>query len=242
MLVDHAAATVLERLMLVRPLWGPVTEANYSSFYRLYMILRGIGRMAFPIYCFLLIEGFLHTRSRGKYALRLFIFALVSEVPFDMAFRLRFFDTSYNNVFFTLLIGLLAITALDWGKSRIRTAEESGWKHLAVSAGRLLFIVVIVFAACLTADFLNTDYGAGGVIAICILYEFKEQRLMGFACAVFDLALLSSTLEFAALLMLIPLRFYNGTRGRQSKYFFYAFYPVHLLVLSLACYAMGLGI
>ena len=85
MLIDHSAATILERILVQMPSWAPVTVDNCEQWYRLDLLLRGIGRMAFPIYCFLLVEGFHYTHSRRKYAARMFVFALISEVPFDMA-------------------------------------------------------------------------------------------------------------------------------------------------------------
>lgn len=241
MLVDHTAATVLERLLIQRPLWGPVTYETFDQYYNFYSVLRIIGRMAFPIYCFLLVEGFTYTKSKAKYALRLFFFALLSEVPFDLAFEHSFFYISYNNVFFTLLIGLLVIWALDCVREKIRLDGKAGGRFFAVGAGRVLLIAAVLLAGCVVAEMvLCTDYGASGVLAIVIIYLLRENRMAGFALAVLALTFLSSSSEIAALLMLIPLYFYNGTRGRQIKYFFYAFYPAHLLILSLICYAIGL--
>ena len=101
MLIDHTSAVILEQ---IPGLENPA------------FLMRIIGRLAFPIYCFLLVEGFYHTRSRAKYAGRLFLFALISEVPFDLAFSRRMWDFSSNNVFFTLLFGLLVI----WGVEGIK--------------------------------------------------------------------------------------------------------------------------
>jgi hypothetical protein len=233
MLIDHTAASVLRQMILQMPSWGPVTIENYSMWWNIYMGCRTVGRMAFPIYCFLLVEGFHYTRSRGKYALRLFVFAVLSEVPFDLALHQSFFDMSYNNVYWTLLIGLLTIWAADVLAERV-ASRQNVWKGLV----RILALI----CGALLAELLCTDYGASGIFAIYILYLFYGQRMVGFATSVLALGLLSGPIELAALLMLIPLYFYNGTRGRQMKYFFYAFYPVHLLLLALIGYALGLGI
>jgi hypothetical protein len=185
------------------------------------------------------VEGFHYTRSRGKYALRLFVFALLSELPFDLALQQSFFDMSYNNVFWTLLIGLLTIWGADTLVQKVQqSVQKESRQRFRIGAARIFALI----CGALVAQLLATDYGAGGVFAIYIMYLFYEQRMAGFATMVVALGLLSSTIEFAALLMLVPLHFYNGTRGRQMKYFFYAFYPVHLLLLALLGYAMGLGI
>ncbi len=239
MLVDHTGATIVERLLAQMPSWGPITMQNQEAWTQLYMLLRGIGRMAFPIYCFLLVEGFYHTRNKARYALRLFVFALISEVPFDMAFQVSFFDISYNNVFFTLLIGLLTIWAYDEIRKRAEIRRTSVFSMSNVFWSLVLAAVPLL--GCGLAYFLRTDYDAAGVIAIFIMYLFYERRQLGFGLMVLSLGLLAGGLEFLAFFMLIPMKHYNGTRGRQMKYFFYWFYPVHLLVLSLICMAIGLG-
>ena len=237
MLIDHSAATILERILVQMPSWAPVTVKNWEQWYRLDLLLRGIGRMAFPIYCFLLVEGFHYTHSRRKYAARLFVFALISEVPFDMALNQSVLELSYNNVFFTLFLGLLVIMAADWVMERFSS------DNLTSEIGRIILLVVIGMMGCALASYvISCDYGASGVIAIYIMYLLRKNRELGFAFAVISLGMLSGSLELLALLMLIPLHFYNGTRGRQHKYFFYAFYPLHLLLLALIAWGLGLGI
>lgn len=234
MLIDHSAATILERILGQMPFWAPVTVDNC---YRLDLLLRGIGRMAFPIYCFLLVEGFQYTHSRRKYAARLFVFALISEVPFDMALNQSVLELSYNNVFFTLFLGLLVIMAADW------VMEHFSSDKMISEIGRMILLVVIGMVGCVLASYVfSCDYGASGVIAIYIMYLLRSKRELGFAFAVISLGMLSGSLELLALLMLIPLHFYNGTRGKQHKYFFYAFYPLHLLLLALIAWGLGLGI
>lgn len=237
MLIDHSAATILERILAQMPSWAPVTVDNWEQWYRLDLLLRGIGRMAFPIYCFLLVEGFHYTHSHRKYAFRLFVFALISEVPFDMALNQSVLELSYNNVFFTLFLGLLVIMAADW------VMEHFSSGKMTSEIGRIILLVVIGIVGCVLASYVfSCDYGASGVIAIYIMYLLRKNRELGFAFAVISLGMLSGSLELLALLMLVPLHLYNGTRGKQHKYFFYAFYPVHLLLLALIAWGLGLGI
>ena len=202
-----------------------------------YWVMRSIGRMAFPVFCFLLVEGFKYTHSREKYAARMFIFALISEIPFDLAINNTVLEFKSNNVFFTLLLGLLAITVLDWLKSvdKIEKAS-SAVKWFLVTLIRCIVMVSVVLVMMIIAEFvLCCDYGAAGVGCIVMMYLLSSNRDVAFAVAVILLGLFSGTIEFFALFMLIPLRYYNGKRGISLKYVFYAFYPVHLFVLYLIC-------
>ncbi len=243
MLIDHTAASILEQMLQVMPSWSPITMDHWQNWYRLDIVLRGIGRMAFPIYCFLLVEGFTYTHSKAKYAIRLFIFALISEIPFDVALNKSIIDMRYNNVFFTLFIGLITIWVSDYVLGQMRNKLSGKMSAAMLTVMNLIAVFVILLAGCALAEAVfRCDYGASGICAIYIMYMFRNQRMAGFATAVCTLGVLSGTLEFLALLMLIPLHFYNGTRGKQHKYFFYAFYPVHLLILAIICQAIGLGV
>lgn len=118
MLIDHTAATILDRTLVVRGIRN-LNASDVQAIQEFYIkngliyftdsIMRLIGRLSFPIFCFLLVEGFTHTRSKWKYAARLAAFALISEIPFDLAFHGEVFYMNYQNVFFTLLIGLLVM-------------------------------------------------------------------------------------------------------------------------------------
>lgn len=229
MLIDHIAATVI--LQMINNGIGGQTLMD------IYWVMRSIGRMAFPVFCFLLVEGFKYTHSREKYAARMFIFALISEIPFDLAINNTVLEFKSNNVFFTLLLGLLAITVLDWLKSvdKIEKAS-SAVKWFFVTLIRCIVMVSVVLVMMIIAEFvLCCDYGAAGVGCIVMMYLLSSNRDVAFAVAVILLGLFSGTIEFFALFMLIPLRYYNGKRGISLKYVFYAFYPVHLFVLYLIC-------
>ena len=225
MFIDHIGAALLEIGLLPKiadaVLAGNSFDyimADYHFWYGFDDVLRSIGRLAFPIFCFLLVEGFLHTKNIKKYALRLGLFALISEIPFDLAFNEKILEASYQNVFFTLFIGLLVLIGLKY-------FEETLPPHISW----LRFIVALT--GILLAMFLRTDYDAFGVMLIFLLYEFRSlPKLRCIAGAL--LMLFNSTTGCLAFLLIW---FYNGERGKQlPKYFFYAFYPAHLLLLFLA--------
>jgi hypothetical protein len=199
MLIDHIGAAILEQM--------PEFFTDSTLFW-IDRSLRFIGRIAFPIFCFLLVEGFLRTSNVKKYALRLFLFALISEVPFDLAFKRSFFDMSGQNVFFTLLIGLLTLIAI---------------KHFETNK---VLTLVSIFIGILAAQLLSTDYAGFGVIFILLLYLFRNNlKLRNVVCSIAILWEITAPLAF------IPISLYNGERGFKMKYFFYVFYPAHLLLL-----------
>lgn len=185
-----------------------------------YLLLRCIGRLAFPIYCFLLTEGFRHTRSRERYALRLGLFALISEVPFDLASGWVLWDWNYQNVFFTLLFGLLALILAD-------PLYEKGGQRKA-------FFIVLGFA--LAAELLQTDYGFFGVAVIAAMHFLRERETEKYLISG-ALLMGAGSLELAALPAFYLMHRYDGRQGRQSKamrLLFYWYYPLHLLVFGLA--------
>lgn len=128
MLLDHTAMAVLGRLLLrngyarimlnTEPGAYEVWQAQNMVILVLYWAMRLIGRLGFPIFCFLLIEGIRHTQSKMKYILRMGCFALISEIPFDLAVRGQILEFSYQNVFFTLFLGVVALCAYDFFDSR----------------------------------------------------------------------------------------------------------------------------
>lgn len=254
MLIDHVAAVVIWRVyvasfhitgsMQISDFIGDKiivwVANNQDMVYAIYEWMRYIGRMAFPIYCFLLVEGFLHTRSVAKYALRLFLFALISEIPFDLAIAGQWWTLEYSNVFFTLGLGLLAVWAISYVEKFYEFWQEKQWESILgmILTGAAGLVVVAVFGG-LAEMLLHTDYGFGGIVAILVLYLFRRQKEMAFALAVLSLSVLCDDIEILALLMLYPLIKYDGTRGKNMKYIFYAFYPAHLLILAFVCIGLG---
>lgn len=177
-----------------------------------HLIFRYIGRLSFPIFCFLLVEGFVHTRNIYKYVMRLGIFAIVSEIPYDLAFSNELFAWNKQNVFFTLCLGVATLYLLKNTRQKWET------------------VIYIVFAL-LFAEMLKSDYGAFGIILIILfymLYDDKAWKLTGGAIWNFYNGI--GIQSYGALAM-VPIALYNGKRGMKLKYIFYLFYPLHLLLL-----------
>ncbi len=186
-----------------------------------YSICRIIGRIAFPIYCFLIAEGFVRTKDVKKYALRLLIFAFVSEIPFNLMLTGRLFTFEYQNVFFTLLLGLLLLCWYSFFNAK---------NHMVVA-----LLGVPAFMA--IAHLLNTDYSWWGVMLIFLFYAFKDNKLMSALFAGASMLLYGGTEKYAVL-SLAPILLYNGKKGRSMKYFFYVYYPLHILVLCALRYVL----
>ena len=218
MMIDHTAAAVLRPLRSALP--ESMTEMkNFLTV--LYPYLRGIGRIAFPIFCFLLVEGFVHTRNAARYAWRLFAFALISEIPFDFALSVEINNPHHQNVYFTLLIGLLVMMGMDYFEKKDCIASR---EHLL----NVLIQICIAVGGLYLAQFMYTDYGFKGVLLIEVLYFYRVHRPIQTL-----LGVVTISWERVAPLAFLPIWFYNGKRGRQHKYFFYWFYPVHLVLLGL---------
>lgn len=218
MFIDHLAATVLVRYIYV---------SGDGGLGLLYYAMRQIGRIAFPIYCFTLIEGLERTHHRGKYLARMFLLALISEIPFDLAFSSRVLEIGYQNVFFTLTIALATMMILEWILGKVESVVV-----------QKALIIIITLAAMGLAFFMQTDYDFCGIACILIMYFLRHNRraelIGGYAAFVLLLG------EVAALPAFIALAFYQGRKGYANKWFFYGFYPIHLLVLYAVCVIMGI--
>ncbi len=195
------------------------TSLDYDTMMRfnsVYKAGRAIGRLAFPIYCFLLVEGFYHTKNLKKYMLRLLVMAVLSEHAFNLLASGKHIDPEYQNIFLTLLTALCTITIIH--KIRLRTAL----KPPVIT----LLTIIVSAAGCFLAYLMKTDYSYYGVLAIIILYLLNGQRLL--ACIGGASAFIWEPFAMPAF---IPIYFYNGKRGLNAKYFFYVFYPLHIYLI-----------
>ena len=186
--------------------------------------MRMIGRLAMPLFSFCIAEGYAHTRNKQRYLLRMGIFALVSEIPFDLAFEGRV-GLGHQNIMLTFFLSILALMLFD----RIR---GEGKEHAAF---KTLLGILCVCAVAVLALLLKADYTLFAVVAVFLFYVLRNRpALLRCGAGVGFLALTRTVGYYRATgLSLIPLLLYNGKRGRGLKWLFYAFYPGHLLLLYL---------
>ena len=197
-----------------------LAKALHLGGWPLFFMSGVIGRIAFPLFCFLLAEGWFYTHSKSRYIRNLLIFALLSEVPFDLALYGVPFYPAHQNTCLTLLLGLLLFLCLD-------EAERLSVPLTGRRAVQLLFLAAFAGASWL----LRADYGIWGICCLTACYflrQFPVPALLT-GCTLLNLNGFGAP---AAFLALIPAALYNGKRGRQSKYAFYLFYPLHLLLLA----------
>ena len=218
--------------MLCDHMWATIIPGNQW--------LTTVGRLTYPIYAFLLVEGYFHTRSVKKYALRLLMLAVVSEIPFNLMYGSAVFYPVHQNVIWTLLIGL-------------------GCVHLNEQVkGRSMMLRVFTAGATLLGGALLgllsfADYNAPGVLTILVFYFFRGRKwwcLAGQIAALwwlnvevlkglaFEVELFGEThfivQQSFALLALVLIWLYRGRKGMDSRVFqyaCYAFYPLHMLAL-----------
>lgn len=193
------------------------------SFFTDMPILRMIGRTAFPIFAFMLVEGFVHTHDREKYAFRLARFAVLSELPFNLLIFGNTFELWIlkQNVIFTMLIAFLTI----WGLERVRTIWSNHTSYMLCVAG-------IAAAGALVAQLFRTDYSIAGVLTIVTMYLLRDNRMMQVLLGCLVLSTDGSR-EWYCIFAAIPLLLYNGRKGLPLKYVFYVFYPLHMLIIAL---------
>lgn len=254
MIIDHTSAVVLLPFLVLR--YGGDAQHNL-----LYQVGRSVGRLSFVLFAFLIAEGMRCSHDRIKYILRLFVFALLSEIPFDLAIEKYWFDMSYQNVYFTLCIGALAILGIQ---------RVSQWQDLSATNRdripkmlKIVLYILITALSCFLAVKLKTDYSVMGVLLIIVCYVFSDNfvllAIMGTLTIYFG-ELLAYIIKYPeiffafenikaflqlpmgelyGILSFSLINMYNGRKGQQlSKGFYYSIYPVHLVILA-AIYFMG---
>ena len=177
-----------------------------------YRFLRCIGRIAFPIFAYTLVEGFIHTHDLNKYLMRLGALAIISEVPFDLALRGKVLEFGHQNVFFTLFLGLVML-------------------YIMTKAPDEICGLLCVFAILFLSRYLRIDYGYRGLLMIFWYYYYRNNNAMKLIGIAFINVFIMGGAQIFAVLALIPILLHNGERGPKCKGFFYGFYPVHLLAI-----------
>jgi len=174
---------------------------------------RYIGRVSFPIFCFLIVQGFFHTKDVKRYILRMLMFAFISEVIYDLTFFNSWFYLGKQNVLFTFIISLLMLYVCE---------KASGIYKMGA-------VVFCMFFAYL----IKCDYNMYGVLLIYLLYCSHNNRNKTTGSIVIWSMLYIPYYQVIAAVSSIPIYFYNGKRGPRFRYVFYIFYPFHLLLLYL---------
>ena len=183
-----------------------------------------IGRIAFPIFAFMIVEGFFKTKSRTKYLRTLIIFAIISEIPFDMFQSKVFINNRSQNIMWALALGLLSLMIEDKLKEKLK--NHYVWLGISI-------IIVLINAT--IATLLSFDYDYYSTIIIFILYLFYDNRLVASILSYFIIIK-----EVYSILGFAVINFYNGEKGKQNKIFNYLFYPVHLLIFGICRFYFGI--
>ena len=202
-----------------------------------YNFLRAVGRLSFPIFAFLLTEGYVHTRSFSKYFLRLLVLAVISEIIYDYVFYERFIYLGANNIFFTLALGLFTLFLLDKSRCLVKKYFKDKIDLIIILPITYLLIVVIMG---LIAEFLSFSYGMLGILIISFFYLFKNNFLLMVISVSISTLILGEPMQYFSLFSLILICFYNKELGKKCKMFFYLYYPLHILVLGLINMLLGI--
>lgn len=222
--------------MLLDHLWATILTGQQW--------MTNVGRLAFPIFAFMIAEGYFRTRNIKKYMSRLLVFALISEIPFNLMTGGGWLYPYHQNVLWTFLIAIICMIGID----KIKVSS----KHIAV---KNILIILIVFLGWIIGTITLVDYYGFGILTVLTFYAFHQKKWWSYLAQLlilyyinvellgglyFEVHLFGVTLEVVqqglALLALPIIWLYNGERGYHKKwwqYFCYAFYPLHMMVLYL---------
>jgi hypothetical protein len=185
-----------------------------------------IGRLAMPIFSFCIAEGFAHTKDKKKYLYRLGVFALISEIPFDLAFEVKV-GFSHQNIMLSFFLAVAALMLYDRGEENPETNHSPVVKNVLG--------VCIVAAMSVLSFLLRADYTFFAVIAVFLFYVSRKRHpLIRAGVGVAFLSITRTVGYYCTTgLSFIPLAMYNGKKGKGLKWMFYLFYPGHLLLLAV---------
>lgn len=222
MLIDHFGSIIMDGVIAPYRTDGFITFTADMPFivrnaYMIKSICEALGSIAFPIFCFLIVEGVIHTRNIIRYGICMGIFALLSEIPYDFSHYGELFRFSLQNVMFTLCVGIFTLFILH----KIELSFENN------KAKYVTLTTMTIMGGMILAFLVRGEYVFLGVLAMSLLYLLRKKgywQLLGFA----PLLVASPWIVLAA----IPVLLYNGQRGKGSKYFFYFFYPAHFLLYA----------
>ena len=222
-------------LMLCDHLWGTIVPGNDW--------MTCIGRISFPMFAFTIVEGYFHTSNLKNYVKRLLIFALISEIPFNLAMGSSIFYPIHQNVLWSFLI---SIGLIHWNEKAKATGKK--WKQVAF--GCVTIILGYILGLLTMVDFYHA-----GILMVLVFYFFRQKKWWSYVGQVvclwyinaellggygYEIQLFGETYflqrQTFAMLALIPIWLYRGRQGYHSKlfkYICYGFYPVHFLVLGL---------
>ncbi len=231
----HIIAMVL---MVFDHLWGTIVPGNDW--------MTVIGRIAYPIFAFMIVEGYFHTKNFKKYMLRLLIFAVLSEIPFNLMHETSFFAPFNQNVLWTFLMSLSCIKLIDIFRKKLKP-----WFSVPLAALVILVFVMVTMIG-------GVDYRHYGLLMVLVFYFFRGRKwyhylgqLVGIGYInlfmmkglVFPTEIFGHVVNIpqqgAAVFALVFIWLYRGNKGYHNtftKYLFYAFYPVHMLILGLIGY------
>ena len=220
--------------MLCDHLWGTLVPGNDW--------LTCIGRIAFPIFAFMIVEGYFYTSDLKKYVKRIFIFALISEIPFNLALGSRLFYPIHQNVLWSFLI---SIGLIYWNE---KVKEKAIWKRVSIA-------VLSTLTGYVAGIITFVDFYHAGILTVLIFYFFRQRKWWSYVGQLIGLYYINMEIlggfmyeipiagnpfylmrQGLALLALIPIWLYQGEQGyynRIIKNIYYWFYPVHLLILGL---------
>lgn len=231
MLIDHIG-------------YGFVRYCNYNTYPfipSLYRDLRLIGRLSFPLFCFMLAEGFVYTSNKIRYLIRLVICFFISEIPYDLMCMREINFMKKTNVFMTLALGFICMYIIELVLEKIK---QPLW-------GLIVAAIACIPVAAFQHYIVVGDYGVVGMLAIVAIYLINRflvvdamyfslpidniKHVIAITVAVIILAIPNDT-ELMALADILPMALYNGKRGKMSKvlqYFAYIFYSLHITIIVL---------